>query len=234
MIRRIHCGDSLDLMRDMEDKSIDLVVTDPPFGIKNDARKANTRESTPVKQRNGTYLEIPKPTYELLEWDNKIPSQEYFDEIFRVSKNQIIFGGNYFPLSPSPCWIVWDKRNGSCDFADCELAWTSFKSAVRIFRYKWNGMLQEDMAHKERRIHPAQKPLKLMEWCLQNYSEPGDIVLDPFMGSGTTIEACIRTGRQYIGIDIYPQYCEMAQARVDRANNSKLTDFEKLPVTTED
>jgi len=227
MIRRIHCGDCLDYMREMDDKSVDLVLTDPPYGIKNDAKKVNTRGSTPVKQRDGTYLAVPKPNYENLEWDNKTPSQEYFDEIFRVSKNQIIFGGNYFPLPSSPCWIVWDKRNGDCDFADCELAWTSFTSAVRCFRYKWNGMMQEDMARKEKRIHPTQKPLKLMEWCLQKYAKPGDLILDPFMGSGPVIEASAKLGHPAIGIDIYPQYCEMARARLDRVNNHKITDFGK-------
>ncbi len=232
MIQRLHCGDCLNIMRDMDDKCVDLVITDPPFGIKNDAKKVNTRKSTPVKQRNGTYLAVPEPMYANLEWDQKIPEQEYFDEIFRVSKNQIIFGGNYFPLPPSPCWIIWDKRNGGCDFADCELAWTSFKSAVRIFRYKWNGMLQENMAHKEKRTHPAQKPLKLMEWCLQKYAKPGDLILDPFMGSGPVIEACRKLGHSFIGIDIYPQYCEMAQARLDRVNNSKISDFGKLECET--
>ena len=175
---------------------------------------------------------IVKPRdYGQYEWDKLPPSQDYFDEIFRISKNQIIFGGNFFPLPPSPCWLVWDKlRSG--DFADCELAWTSFPSAVRRFRYKWNGMLQQDMARKEKRTHPTQKPLKLMEWCLLKYSKPGDLILDPFMGSGPVIEAAAKLGHPYIGIDIYPNYCEMAQARLDRVNNRKITDFETLGAVT--
>ncbi|RJS73020.1 site-specific DNA-methyltransferase, partial [ANME-2 cluster archaeon] len=130
--------------------------------------------------------------------------KEYFDEMLRISKNQIIFGGNYYTdyLTPSSCWIVWDKRNGRNDFADCELAWTSFKSAVRIFRYKWNGMLQENMKKKEKRVHPTQKPTPVFTWILKKYSNEGDLICDPFLGSGTTLEACRKTNRNCIGFEI--------------------------------
>ena len=212
-LNQIYCGDCLDLMREMPDKSVDLVLTDPPYGIKLTNEKLQTRKqcADPID-------------YGHFEWDMEAPDQIVFLEMFRVSKNQIIFGGNYFALFPSPCWIVWDKDN-SGDFADAELAWTSFTTPTRIFKYRWNGMIQQDMAHKEKREHPTQKPLPLMMWCLEKYSDEGMTVLDPFMGSGTTCVACKKLGRKYIGIDKEPAYVEIARKRIERANNHKLTDF---------
>jgi site-specific DNA-methyltransferase (adenine-specific) len=135
--------------------------------------------------------------------------------MMRVSKNQIIFGGNYFIeyLKNSPCWIVWDKDN-SGNFADCELAWASFKTAVRKFKWRWNGMLQEDMKHKESRYHPTQKPVELMKWILNKYSKPTDLILDPFLGSGTTAIAAKQIHRRYIGIEISQKYCDIARQRL--------------------
>lgn len=134
----------------------------------------------------------------------------------RISKNQIIFGGNYFVenLQNSSCWIVWDKNNNGNNFADCELAWTSFKSAVRKFKFTWNGMLQENMKNKENRVHPNQKPVPLMQWCIQNYSKETDVILDPFLGSGTTAVACKNLGRKFIGIEQSPEYCKIAEDRL--------------------
>ena len=158
--------------------------------------------------------------------DSAPPTKEYFDELSRVSKNQIIFGGNYFAdnLPASPCWIIWDKDN-SGDFADAELAWTSFDSAVRIFKWRWNGLLQEDMAHKEKREHPTQKPLPLMMWCIEKYSKPGMTILDPFMGSGTTCVACKKLDRNYIGIEKEPAYVEIAKKRLEKVNNHKIEEW---------
>ena len=143
-----------------------------------------------------------------------------FDEIRRVSRNQIIFGGNYFieHLTNSSCWIVWDKDNGESFFADCELAWTSFDTAVRKFKWKWNGMLQEEMgANKEFRHHPTQKPIELFKWILENYSEEGQTILDPFLGSGTTLIAAKQLNRNAIGIEISPEYCEIAKQRLSQS-----------------
>jgi site-specific DNA-methyltransferase (adenine-specific) len=198
-------GNCLEVMREYPDNAFDLCLTDPPYGIGEAAGKNKSRGKLAVSKDFGN-----------LSWDDAIPSREYFDEIRRISKNQIIFGGNYFVeyLSNSSCWLVWDKDNGMSDFADCELAWTSFKSAVRYYRYRWNGMLQEDMKNKETRVHPTQKPLSLMRWCLENYSKPGDSVIDPFMGSGTTLRACKDMGRPSVGIDITPEYIEIAKQRL--------------------
>ena len=147
--------------------------------------------------------------------DSHAPGNQYFEEIFRVSRNQIIFGGNYFieHLYNSACWIVWDKDN-SGNFADCELAWTSFKTAVRKFKFRWNGMLQEDMKNKEFRYHPTQKPIPLFNWILKNYSSEGQTILDPFAGSGTTALACIKTNRNYICIEKEPKYIDIINKRI--------------------
>lgn len=137
--------------------------------------------------------------------------------MIRISKNQIIFGGNYFVeyLKNSSCWIVWDKDNGESFFADCELAWTSFDTAVRKFKWKWNGMLQEVMGKgKEERFHPTQKPVELMSWILQNYSEEGMTIFDPFLGSGTTAIAAKKLKRNYIGVEIDPYYVQVANDRL--------------------
>ena len=209
-------------MKEIPDKSIDLVLTDPPYGL-----GAADKNFIRYKKQTGRSLCVSGIKYIPDTWD-VLPSQDYFDEIINVSKNQIIFGGNFFNLPPSPCWIVWDKDNGKNKYADCELAWTSFRSAVRKIRFKWHGMFQEDMTHKEERVHPTQKPVKLIEWCLLNYSKPGDLILDPFLGSGTTAVACKRTGRNFIGIEKEPKYVEIALKRLEKVNNAKLTDFTTL------
>jgi len=211
MNNKVIHADCLDIMKTMSYKSIDLIITDPPYGIKEAAGKNTSR----------VQLATPKD-YGTLGWDNSKPTQEYFDEMFRVSKNQIIFGGNYFGLPASSCWVVWDKQN-SGDFADAELAWTSFTSAVRIFKYRWNGMLQGDMQHKEVRIHPTQKPVPLFEWLLTKYATPGQTILDPFMGSGSCIIACINLGFNYIGIEKEESHFKDADKRIKSAlSQSKL------------
>jgi len=202
------CGDCLEVMRQLPDKCVDLVLTDPPYGI-GEARKKNESRGK---------LAVAK-SYPIESWDDVTPDKEVFDEIIRVSKNQIIFGGNYFSdkLPASSCWIVWDKDNAGNDFADCELAWTSFTSAVRKFKYRWNGMLQENMACKEIRFHRNQKPVALFEWCLEKYSKEGDTVLDCYAGSGTLAVACLRTKRNYILIEKEPKYVETCKARIAQA-----------------
>lgn len=200
-------GDCLEIMKGLPDKSIDLLLADPPYGIGNNTTYRKNSYSKITKTKDyGNYI-----------WNNSIPSREYFDEMFRVSKNQIIWGANYFMSNMpynSSCWIVWDKDNLSSTFADCELAWTSFHSAVRKYRYRWNGMLQENMKNKEVRYHPTQKPIPLFSWILKNYSKEGDTILDPFTGSGTTALACIKTNRNYICIEKEPEYVEIINKRI--------------------
>jgi len=203
-------GDCLEEMKKMPDKSVDLVLTDPPYGI--GIAKLGTVGGNNLAQATD---------YGEQEWDNIIPSKEVFTEMFRISKNQIIFGGNYFVeyLFNSPCWIVWDKNNTG-NFADCELVWTSFKTAVRKIKYTWNGMIQGNMKEKEKRYHPTQKPQPVMSWILRNYSEGNQIILDPFMGSGTTGLACKELGREFIGIEISPEYFKIAENRINQTMKS--------------
>lgn len=201
MIKNINC---LDYMKGLPDNHFDLIITDPPYGI-NIAKEGFI---------GGNNLGEAKD-YGLTEWDTKIPSQEIFQEMLRVSKNQVIFGGNYMTenLPPSSCWIVWDKDN-SGNFADGELAWTSFKTALRIFKWRWNGMLQERMNWKEKRFHPTQKPVALARWILDNYAKEGDKIFDPFAGSGSFLVACHEKGFEYVGCEINEEYCNVISERL--------------------
>ena len=206
-------SDCLDIMQEYPDNYFDLILTDPPYGIDEANGKNNSRK------------QLTKPTdYGKSGWDKDRLDKCYFDEMLRVSKNQIIFGGNYYIdyLKPTSCMIVWDKDN-SGDFADCELAWTSFDTAVRLFKYRWNGMLQGDMKNKEIRVHPTQKPVPLFELILNKYAKVGDKILDPFCGSGTTLEACMNLDRDCLAIDISDEWVPHYKKRL-KFDNTKLTD----------
>jgi len=200
--------DCLPHLQEYEDNHFDLLLTDPPYGIGESNEKNATRGGRTGFNKRRRSRPVKVTDFGHYSWDNKRIEKIYFNEMLRVSKNQIIFGGNYYIdyLYPTSCWIVWDKDNGANDFADAELAWTSFKSAVRIKKHRWNGMLQENMAHKEKRVHSTQKPVPLFEWILKKYSNEGDLILDPFLGSGTTLKACHRTNRGCVGIERDPRY----------------------------
>ena len=205
LINKIINADCLDILKQLPDKCIDLVLTDPPYGIGESCGKNKTR------------VGVCKPTdYGNKDWDKSIPSAEVFNEMIRVSKNQIIFGGNYFVeyLTNSPCWIVWDKLNTG-DFADCELAWTSFKSAVRKYEFRWNGMLQQNMKNKEKRIHPTQKPADLLGMILRDYSKEGDLVADFFSGSASAAIACYNLKRNFMCVEIDPEYWAASVKRLE-------------------
>lgn len=209
-INQVINDDCLNYMRGLPDKCIDLCLTDPPYGIKADKNlRANTKY--------GASKAICKD-YGSGEWDNFIPTIEYFDEMFRISKNQIIWGGNYFIefLNNTSCFVVWDKNNGSNGYADFEMAWTSFKSASRLFKFTWHGMIQENMKNKEIRIHPTQKPVELFSWILENYSKEGDIIFDPFASSGTTAISCINMNRKYILVEKEKEYFDIINKRIER------------------
>lgn len=200
--------DCMEGMKQFPDKYFDLAITDPPYGIGQSGDKNHTR----------TKLAKAKDYKSFYGNDIQPPTKEYFDELMRVSKNQIIWGGNHF-ISNIPynshCWIVWDKENGENDFADCELAWTSFDSAVRIFRFRWAGMLQGNMKNKEFRIHPTQKPVALYEWILGKYANDGDIILDTHVGSGSSLIACRNTNHKFVGFEIDEEYYKLAKKRLD-------------------
>jgi DNA modification methylase len=194
----------------------DLLLTDPPYGIGEAAGKNASRSKPFGGRANGLSHEgrtVDARDYGRLEWDSKPPPRWLFDALMEHTTHQIIFGGNYFGLPASSCWLVWDKDNGESDFADCELAWTNLHKAVRRINYRWNGMLQEPGVRKEHRVHPTQKPEAVMRWALLQAPD-GCSVLDPFMGSGTTLVAAKRLGRKAIGIERERSYCEMAVERL--------------------
>lgn len=202
--------DCLEGMKNYADNYFDLAIVDVPYGIGESKKDFNSRNVL-AKQRNGTLMNVKSNRYTQKEWDNEPPTEEYFKELMRVSKNQIIWGANHFiNLIPykSSCWIVWDKDNGANDFADCELAWTSFKTAVRKFKFRWHGMLQENMKNKEERIHPTQKPVKLYEWLLMKYANTGDKILDTHLGSGSSRIASHNLGFDFVGFELDTEYYE--------------------------
>lgn len=195
----------MDYMRQFPDKFFDLAVVDPPYGIGEDGAKNHSR---------GKCAEATK--YTPKQWDKAAPDEVYFKELMRVSKNQIIWGANHFisriPYDSS-CWLVWDKLNGNTDFADCELAWTSFKTAVRKFTFRWQGMLQGNMKHKEIRIHPTQKPVALYAWIFKNFSRGGQKILDTHLGSGSSRIAAYKMGLDFYGCELDKEYFDKMEQR---------------------
>jgi len=199
--------DCLSAMKGMKDNEYDLAIVDPPYGI-----GINNQS-----QGKGGGV-ARKINYTKKDWDKNAPKPEYFSELIRVSKNQIVWGANHFisrmPFDSS-CWVVWDKDNGDTDFADCELAWTSFQTAVRRFKWTWAGMRQQNMKDKEQRIHPTQKPVKLYEWLLTNYANEGDKILDTHLGSGSIAIACHNMGFDLTGYEIDKEYFDNAVKRLE-------------------
>jgi len=181
---------------------VDAVITDPPYGINENSKKAATRGK----------LAAPKD-YGDFDWDKSPPPNDLIELIRSKGQHQAFFGGNYFTLPPTSCWLVWDKLNGNNDFADCELAWTNWSKAVRRLQWRWNGMIRQG---NEERYHPTQKPLEVMKWVIE-LCPKSDTILDPFMGSGTTGVAAIQLGRQFIGIEREPKYFDIACDRIDQA-----------------
>jgi len=201
MKQLIH-GDCLEKMRDIPDGSIDLVLTDPPYG-----KKADKGTNGFGSSKNRRYTS---------EWDSVVPSKEVFDEILRVGKHVIIFGGNYFAhlLPPSKCWLVWDKKGDikfQNPFADCELIYTNFTKPVKKYTFKQQGFITDS---KDKRYHPTQKPSELIQKLIEDFSDDGSTILDPFMGSGTTGVACKNLNRNFIGIELDEQYYNIAKERI--------------------
>jgi site-specific DNA-methyltransferase (adenine-specific)/modification methylase len=194
---------------------VDAVVTDPPYGIGESAGKAKTRTSGLTSKINGAAKY--QRDYGDKDWDDKT-EDEAIEAARGLAKHSIIFGGNYYNLPPTSCWLVWDKLNGETDFADCELAWTNLPKAVRRFSFLWNGCMRRER-HIARQ-HPTQKPVGVMEWCINHLPLDAQTILDPFMGSGTTLVACQRLGRQGIGIELDPDYFEIACKRVQEVVNN--------------
>jgi site-specific DNA-methyltransferase (adenine-specific) len=209
-LNRLYNMDCMEGMKQFPDKYFELAIVDPPYGI-------NRLHSGGMPKSSGFIK------WERKHWDNEPPSPEYFKELFRVSRNQIIWGGNYFTdnLFPSMGWVFWFKQKGMT-FADGELAWTSFQRATR--QYDLSGM---GAGADKFKIHPTQKPVKLYKWLLKNYAKPGDKILDTHVGSASSLIACYDMGFDYIGFEIDKDYYEAAQKRM-RIHMQQQTIFELL------
>ena len=208
----IYNQDCMEAMKQMSDNEFDLAIVDPPYGIGMDSRGMNGRQS------KGRYV-VTQSQYDNKIWDNNPCSVEYFNELRRISCNQIIWGANHYisrmPIDSS-CWIVWYKNGQSKapGNADCELAWTSFKTAVRMYEYAWSGF--GHINAKEHRIHPTQKPVKLYKWLLTNYAKEGDKILDTHLGSGSIAIACWDLKFDLTGYEIDKEYYDNAIERIER------------------
>ncbi len=207
LVSEVYLMDNIELMKHYPDKYFDLAVVDPPYGIGEDGEKNHSR-SKQAKAKEYT----PK------NWDKEPPPLEYFYELFRVSKNQIVWGANHF-ISRMPydssCWIIWDKENGENDFADCEMAWTSFGTAVRRFKFRWAGMLQGNMKDKEIRMHPTQKPVALYDFIYSRYATEGMRVLDTHLGSGSSRISANKAKLHFVGCEIDEEYFNKQNKRYE-------------------
>ena len=199
----IYNKDCLEAMKEMSDNQFDLAIVDPPYM---DVFKTDNWVATSAKQK------AYKKRQETL--TGKKPNEDYFIELIRVSKNQIIWGGNYFNLPISRGWVFWLKGKQDNYFSDGELAWTSFDRVLKCFDFMWSGMLQGDMKNKEQRIHPTQKPVKLYEWLLMNYAKEGDKILDTHLGSGSIAIACHNLGYDLEGYELDKEYYNNALKRI--------------------
>lgn len=212
--------DCMEGMKDFPDKFFELAVVDPPYGIGEDGGK---KREGPKSIKKG----LKSKNYEKKYWD-KQPPLEYWNELFRVSKNQIVWGGNYFInfLRSTSCFLIWDKKgNDRSNFADCEIAWSSFNSAIRCFYYPWIGF--GSINSGEIRIHPTQKPIALYSWLLKNYAKPGDKILDTHMGSQSSRIAAYKMGFDYWGYEIDKDYFREGCERFEKAISEPLFDSVK-------
>lgn len=216
---KIIIGDCLQGMKLLDDESVDLVLTDPPYG----QDTGNMALGQGAMVMSGKRL-AESVGYEKSDWDKEPLSAEQFLEIHRTSRNQIIFGGNYFSdiLPVSRGWMVWDKKKGNSDhYADCELIWSSFDTVSRIFHHRWRGCIR-DSEKTRQRFHPTQKPEKLIEWLLRMFSREGDTILDPFAGSFTTSKVAKDLNRNSISIEINPDYWQNIGKKRLRYNQPSL------------
>lgn len=220
-IRNVDC---MEMMKEFPDNHFDLAIVDPPYGINapkmsmgSNPNRKDMSGSVSVAQRlskgrlnsGGGKLKNRLLNKSSIDWDDEIPSDEYFDELFRVSKNQIIWGGNYFDLGPTRCVVCWDKRQPWENFSQWEMAWTSFDKPAALFSYSNTGG-----ANKETKIHPTQKPTKLYEWLLYRFAKEGDKILDTHMGSGSIAVACHNLKFDLTASELNKEYFDAAMKRI--------------------
>lgn len=214
----------MEYMASLPDNSFDLAIVDPPYGRGEDG---GTNRCHGVKQRNGTVIRCFDGRYKKKGWDKEPPAQEYFAELKRVSRNQIIWGVNYYHVSLPGGRIIWDKVNDGADQSDAEIAYNSLNDRVDIIRYMWRGMMQGvsieqgtvqqgNKSLNEKRIHPTQKPVKLYKWLLQNYASPSMRILDTHLGSGSSAIAAHSFGCDFVGCEIDEEYFAAAKTRLNK------------------
>jgi site-specific DNA-methyltransferase (adenine-specific) len=204
MTNEVFNMDCIEYMQKFEDNYFDLAIVDPPYM---DVFNTDMWVGTGAKQKSY------KNRQDTL--TDRKPNDEYFIELRRVSKNQIIWGGNYFTLPISRGWICWYKSKSDNYFSDAELAWTSYDKILKVFEYVWSGMLQQNMKDKENRIHPTQKPVALYRWLLQNYAKQGDKILDTHLGSGSSRIAADMEGFDFYGCELDKDYFDASCKRFD-------------------
>ena len=199
----ITCEDNMELMSRYPDNYFDLAIVDPPYGIESFKNIKKTKNK--IKNRFVSGI-----------WNDNYPTELYFKELFRVSKNQIIWGGNYFDLPPTRCYIFWDKMVQVENFADGELAWTSFDKNTKLFKYAWGGLSDGILGRnkKEKSIHPTQKPKELYKYCLDKYANPNDKILDTHLGSGSIAIACHDYKFELTACELDPEYFYKAKQRI--------------------
>jgi site-specific DNA-methyltransferase (adenine-specific)/modification methylase len=205
----LYLGDCMDILPTLD--KVDAVITDPPYGIGESSKKVESRQR---KIGGNSKAMADQRDYGDFEWDKSPPSNELIELIRTKGNHQAFFGGNYFALPPTSCWLIWDKLNGDNDFADCELCWTNWHKAVRRLQWRWNGMIRQG---NEERYHPTQKPLEVMKWVI-TLCPKSETILDPFMGSGTTGVAAIQMGRKFIGLEREQKYFDIACKRIEQAS----------------
>lgn len=236
MIHLLHM-DCMDYMRGLPDKAFELAIVDPPYGRGEDG---GTNRSKAVKQKNGRVMQCLDGGYMEKDWDGSPPTEEYFNELRRVSQNQIIWGANYMPVKLQGGAIVWDKVNDGSDQCGAEIAYCSLNERVDLVRYMWRGMMQGDCigsmrqqgnkSLNEQRIHPTQKPVKLYEWLLTNYAKPGDRILDTHLGSGSSAIAAHNLGFDFVGCELDRDYYDAAVKRFN-AHAAQQSLFADVPET---
>jgi len=198
----LYNDDCMNVMKTFKDKQFDLAIVDPPYGIGVNKMTLGNGKNKIYRGKN--------------DWDKTIPSEEYFKELFRVSKNQIVWGANYFMSKikqDTPCWIFWDKNNGDSSFADGEMAWTSFTSPIRLAKIHWCGSAAKHETGQNK-IHPTQKPIKLYKWILMKYAKEGDKILDTHFGSLSIGIACHDLGFELTAIELDKDYYEAGKKRL--------------------
>lgn len=207
-ISEVYNMDCLAAMREMPDKAFSLAIVDPPYGL-----------GSSVVNSGGWFKRYKNKSGN---WDTSIPDKEYFNQLYRVSKNQIIWGGNYFALPANKCFIIWDKEQPSgVSFAMAEYAWVSFDEVSKIFRHRPQG--------QDQRFHPTQKPIALYKWLLQNYAKPGDTILDTHLGSGSSRIAAYDMGFDFTGYELDAEYFNASDARFkNHISNLKLFSPEEM------